>query len=322
MNTNMQDREFCRKYHKEQVKYTVNAVSRRVIKSNIFEQHYDRKVLSEQDGNELLYQALVREEAFMAGRFGGNEIRTISDVLFEKSGGRLGGLSARTRYKITNQAGFFPDEIPLLYQFEELYLECCKQVDVLGTWNMFLQAEIAKRYLPKTQLCELRTMEPFYFTEPWSRALAGKNVLVIHPFSESIQKQYERRDKIFENPQILPDFSLKTVKAVQTIAGSRDSRFSTWFEALDSMFEEAIGKEFEIALIGCGAYGFPLAAKLKKAGKKVIHMGGALQLLFGIKGKRWDKHEFIAKLYNESWIRPSEAEMVRKANVVEGGCYW
>jgi len=318
----MRDKDFCRKYHKEQMKYTVNALSRRVIGDNLFDQHYDRTVWSEQEGNEMLYQALGGDKAFMAGRFGGNEIRTISDVLFEKSGGKFGGLSTRTRYKITNQAGFFPNEIPLLYRFEELYLECCKQVDVLGVWNMFLQAEIAKRYLPEAQLCELRTMEPFYFTNPWSRSLAGKNVLVIHPFTESIQRQYDRHEKLFENPQVLPDFSLKTVKAVQTIAGSRDDRFKTWFEALESMFEEAMRQEFEIALVGCGAYGFPLAAKLKKAGKKVIHMGGALQLLFGIKGRRWDKHEFIAKLYNESWVRPSEAETIKKADVVEGGCYW
>ena len=42
--------------------------------------------------------------------------------------------------------------------------------------------------------------------------------------------------------------------------------------------------DFDVALIGCGAYGFPLAAKLKTAGKQAIHLGGVLQALFGIKG--------------------------------------
>ena len=42
--------------------------------------------------------------------------------------------------------------------------------------------------------------------------------------------------------------------------------------------------DYDIALIGCGAYGFPLAAHAKRMGKQAIHMGGSLQLLFGIRG--------------------------------------
>ena len=42
-------------------------------------------------------------------------------------------------------------------------------------------------------------------------------------------------------------------------------------------------KNFDIALIGCGAYGFPLAAFVKGIGKKAVHIGGPLQLFFGIK---------------------------------------
>ena len=50
--------------------------------------------------------------------------------------------------------------------------------------------------------------------------------------------------------------------------------------------------DFDVAIIGCGAYGFPLAAKLKQAGKQAIHLAGATQLLFGIKGKRWEEYQF------------------------------
>ena len=34
-----------------------------------------------------------------------------------------------------------------------------------------------------------------------------------------------------------------------------------------------------------------VSARLKKAGKKTIHLGGSTQILFGIKGKRWDSRE-------------------------------
>jgi len=119
--------------------------------------------------------------------------------------------------------------------------------------------------------------------------------------------------------------SLKTIKAVQTIAGTVDPRFSAWFDALEYMYQEAMKTEFDVALIGCGAYGFPLAARLKASGKKAIHMGGMLQILFGIKGARWETvsaFEYVKKLFNEHWIYPLDTDRVEHSEKVEDNCYW
>lgn len=59
----------------------------------------------------------------------------------------------------------------------------------------------------------------------------------------------------------------------------------------------------------------------QRMGKKAVHLGGATQILFGIKGKRWDENPAVSKFYNEYWVRPLPEESVRKNNV-EGGCYW
>lgn len=83
------------------------------------------------------------------------------------------------------------------------------------------------------------------------------------------------------------------------------------------MCEEIEKINFDIALIGAGAYGFPLAAFVKEKGKVAIHMGGALQLLFGIKGFRWNE----LGIYNEYWIKPSESEIPKGYKRIEGGCY-
>ena len=144
---------------------------------------------------------------------------------------------------------------------------------------------------------------------------------MIHPFKETIEKQYKNREKLFANPDILPEFELITMKAIQTIAHEIDPRFCDWEEALNYMYESAMNLDFDVALIGCGAYGMPLAAKLKASGKTAIHLGGALQLLFGIKGKRWDDMP-QGKLYNEYWVRPLENERPRDAKSVEDACYW
>lgn len=76
--------------------------------------------------------------------------------------------------------------------------------------------------------------------------------------------------------------------------------------------------DFDIALIGAGAYGLFLADYCKQLGKIGIHIGGNVQLMFGIKGKRWDNQN----LYNESWVRPSDEEKPDGFENIEDGCYW
>ncbi|MCD7883766.1 MAG: hypothetical protein LUI87_08725 [Lachnospiraceae bacterium] len=80
--------------------------------------------------------------------------------------------------------------------------------------------------------------------------------------------------------------------------------------------------DFDVAIIGAGAYGLPLAAYCKERGAQAIQMSGATQILFGIKGKRWDDHPFISSLYNEYWVRPNESETPPLKQKVEGGSYW
>lgn len=169
--------------------------------------------------------------------------------------------------------------------------------------------------------CNYDTLEPYDYPYPWSKALEGKKVLVIHPFAKSIELQYKKRELLFANINVLPAFDLITLKAVQTIAGERTD-FATWFDALKWMEDEIDKLDFDVAIIGCGAYGFPLAAHCKQIGKKAIHLGGATQILFGIKGKRWEELPAVAALMNEHWVSPLPEETPKEKIKVEGGCYW
>lgn len=149
-------------------------------------------------------------------------------------------------------------------------------------------------------------------------------MLVIHPFAKSIKRQYEfHRDRIFGEYSdfILPEFaSLQVIPAVQTIAGNTGG-YETWFDALKQMENEIDKADFDVALIGCGAYGFPLASYCKRIGKQGIHIGGSLQLYFGIKGKRWDDKG----LYNEFWInrmKVKDLQIYRKLKTAAIGKQW
>ena len=81
--------------------------------------------------------------------------------------------------------------------------------------------------------------------------------------------------------------------------------------------------DFDIALLGCGAYAMPLAAHIKRSGKKALVLGGFTQILFGIKGARWDTtRPDIVELYNEYWVRPDENNRPKGFKKVEEGAYW
>lgn len=226
---------------------------------------------------------------------------------------------------LCNNAGFFPNDINLVDKYVNMTLEDARNIDILGS---YLGGEkYIRKYLPFN--CVNVNLNgyyaPFLWEKPWSRLLKDKKVLVIHPFIESIENQYRKnREKLFDNPEVLPAFGrLYTIKAVQSIAGE-ETDFPTWFDALNHMKNE-IDKieDFDIALIGCGAYGMNLAAYVKKKGKVAIHLAGWTQMLFGIYGKRWieDQPDF-KKIINDNWITPNANERPRNASVVEGGCYW
>ena len=219
-------------------------------------------------------------------------------------------------------AGFFPQTEAMIDKLVDLMLQIIPDVDILASYVY------CERYIDDLlKHCIKVNLDgyyaPFMYKNPWSRVLKDKKILVIHPFTESIAVQYEKRAHIHLNENVLPQFeSLHLIKAVQSIAGN-ECGFSNWFEALESMKLKMEGIDFDIALIGCGAYGFPLAIHAKKLGKIGFHLAGWTQMLFGIYGKRWlEDQPKYSKYINQYWIRPGEKEIPSGANMVEGGCYW
>lgn len=276
---------------------------------------YPSEVFPAEAGNELLKQKIQENSPLMATRFGANEI---GYAYRSVHGFRI---PFKLRRSIAN-TGFFPvDDKKLLENFSEFYLQSAENTDILGIWNSSEHEGAAiSEFCPTAALTRLTALEPYYFENPWSTALKNKKVLVIHPFAKTIEKQYKNHSQLFENKEVLPDFELVTFKAESTIFGH--NRFKNWFEVFDYSCEQISKIEFDVAIIGAGSYGLPLAAFVKKTGKQAIHMAGATQILFGIKGRRWDNHNIISKLYNENWVRPAADETPAECKKVEKGCYW
>ncbi len=282
--------------------------------------YHQNIVHHEQEAADVIRTMLMRDAPCMIARYGYGEYRICMEAELIRAGLRRNFSDHMVR-GLQNNAGFFPATRENLLRFATLMRADSRELDMLGVWNGVLEDYFKEMYASAAVTCALRDLEPYYVKNPWTAALQGKTVLVIHPFAESIRQQYGRHENLFANPAVLPDFELRTITAVQSIAGNR-CPFSSWFEALDFMKEHISATSFDIAIIGCGAYGFPLAAHIKRLGKKAVHLGGATQILFGIKGKRWDDHPLISQLYNDYWIRPGAQEHVAGADSVESGCYW
>lgn len=287
---------------------------------------YRRKV-NNSDACNLLYELIKSGQPIAAGRMGLSELAVM----------RMYEFKIKRKYeKVINQlylwSGFFPNDQKQGYYFLEIMKNSLSEMDVLVPFYQLYENYFINKYTSKNLIVSEDTNLFYMFHEktPWTAALKGKKVLVISPFSLSVEHQYKNREMLFRGTDILPEFQLLTYQSLLTIGDLKDDRFTTWFEALEFMKNEILDMDFDIALLGCGAYGFPLAAEIKKAGKQAVHMGGVLQLLFGIMGKRWDGTrnggevkimECVADYYNEYWTYPLE-EKPKDAEKIEYGPYW
>ena len=293
-------------------------------------QDIDNSMMEVESVQQRIYEMLLADEPCMIARFGSVELQAVVDYLFPptlKNAMRFikgeipsWGYAPSTKRTMHINAGFFPATKPMLDRFGKLMMDCVPMVDMLGSWRP--EEAMVMPYMPNVERVPLYALEPYYYDNPWTPALEGKKVLVIHPYEDTIRKQYERYELLFEDKRLAPKYELKILKAVQSIAGNKPDEFDDWFQALDWMKSEIDKCIFDIAIIGCGAYGFPLAAYVKRIGKKALHLGGAVQNLFGISSNAAEKLDWMKKVINDYWVRPSAEETPKHSEKVENSRYW
>ena len=281
-----------------------------------------------QSSNDKIYSLLKSGKPCMIARFGTTEINCINNYLcvksdkpyFQKCVEYITDYTHtpwwnKDHWKIMSLwSGILPPCQNTAEKFSERYLQDIPEIDILACHQYY---EKFMPLRPDVIRIQLEMLYPFFVDCPWTRYLKGKKVLVVHPFEKTIQQQYKKRKLLFKDENILPDFELITFKAVQTIAGCK-SKFKNWFEALEYRENEIAKIDCDVCIIGCGAYGLPLAAFVKRMGKQAIHLAGGTQLLFGILGNRWvkqygdvlhyrpgiDININYRPLFNENWIYP------------------
>jgi len=228
-------------------------------------------------------------------------------------------------------SGVFPVRRDIFENWAKEYRASMAAMDALAQWQpgTIYEGVLERRLLEKYGAgCRRLGLSFLHFLlprAPWLDDLAPLRWLVVSPFRQTIQHQLPKLSwfGVFD-PRCAASLSDRArdsvLLACPQFAYMVPPRHRDWFHALEEMKEgmEREKDNFDIALVGAGAWSLPLVAQAKRMGTKGMHLGGTLQLLFGIKGGRFDN----LGVYNEHWIRPLDTERPANHRLMENGAYW
>ncbi len=293
----------------------------------------DRLNESEKNFEDLISNRIMSSEPLLFGRLGGVEASALGIYLTEASGVRhpiqfYGAklIKQRRLNQLCNNAGVYPRNQKEFELFCEEHLVSLQSMDVFSVWaKPFAWAE--SKFVSNPNLIVVPGHVSFPWLESrdenslfgWGRALDKMKVLVISPFQKSMLIQSRKLHRIFPGLDI-PDMKLTFLSSPMSQGGLMDGNsYSFHLNRMKKCMEK---EDFDICLVSAGAYSLPLAAYAKQLGKKGVHAGGALQIFFGVTGKRYDSYPWVIKYRNQDWRRPSRDERPKNWQSIEDGCYW
>jgi hypothetical protein len=270
----------------------------------------------------IIYNALRSNTPIFIGRIAGVELQTAHDLLQ----GTVKTLAQHIK-ALENNAGIYVKYDGSLHSYATKLIESYNKCTHIAEWNgkvyeiTGLSQEWIRRRTPRIPKITALALEPYYAENSWMPALFQKRILVIHPFVETFEKQVPKLNEIFPGRSWFEECSFVFLKPPVTLAGNHGNK--DWEEQMDEFLPKLDPLEFDVALIAAGGYGMMISEYLyTKRNKSVMYIGGALQLFFGVIGRRWFDNPDIMKLVNDSWIRPAPSERPPNHKKVEKGCYW
>ena len=276
-------------------------------------------------GNDQIAQVINARQPAAIGKIGDAELLAVRAYLRCRASRDCECKTAHYRKVLGRGPGVFPEDYGTFAKWGEYWSrEVLPCMSHLGAWFNFNESWIVRTRAKNARVFHSYGLEPYIFPNPWSSSLAGKKVVVVSPFSKTIERQYPSRARIWcRNRKVLPEFELRTLQCPPHALLVKPL-FADWFEALEDMRRRIRQADFDVLLVGAGAYSLPLCVYAKSLGKVGIHLGGNTQLLFGILCKRWlvRNASIDHRFFNDSWIYPLPEETPENCAKIEGGCYW
>lgn len=227
----------------------------------------------------------------------------------------------RPAQRLFTTAGVFPIDKREFESFLEHYRESLRHLDGVFVWQTeplltaFERSSIGA-ILPNSRHLNGLTLSPCLIPH-----ISHLRWLVVSPFVQTMKSQLPRLGRL--HPSGRGDWreTARRCKfiACPQLASVTASPYPSWSIGLVDLREKIMrAGDFDVLIVGAGAWSLPLLLAAKERGKIGIHMGGATQNIFGIKGGRWDSHG----IYTRDWVRPCRKETPARRFLMENGSYW
>lgn len=261
------------------------------------------------DGDAYLDERLNSGKPFSLGKIGGTEGKIMA--FMSKRIHRIIRPDKRRRYMtdLYYLSGVYPNNKVTMYAFYNFWKDhVFPNADTLCHWG-----GEADYYIDQKFKLTANYITRHHFNiggnAQWPKHLNGKRILLISPFKDSIERQFPSLKKIWGEHLDLTNLELAGVIRAPHYAHLEEPSTANWFIALGYLWGQTLAYQYDVLIIGAGAWGLPLANMAKRAGRIGIHMGGETQLLFGIKGRRWvDPNGTPPDFVNKHWIYPLESD--------------
>jgi hypothetical protein len=246
----------------------------------------------------------------------------------------LDSLNGKIKDVMKNNAGINITNNTSIFRYSMMYLKAFENCEIYFGWekngNVYKYISKSQDFIENNytllnqKMIWAFSLDIFHYIyhNPWTYALAGKKILLISPFEESLNEKIPIREKIY-GIDLFPNCTFITLKSLQT-QGTEES--DDFFVEINKFFKklDEIKNDYDIALVSAGGYGNLICNHIYEQGKSAIYVGGVLQMYFGILGNRWlkERPDIINMYLNKYWTRPKETEKPKNHSSIEGSCYW
>ncbi|BCM88225.1 hypothetical protein IAD21_00052 [Abditibacteriota bacterium] len=264
-----------------------------------------------------LRQAIGQNRGYAAGKLGISEKHWLYyPFLMERESEKRKNKAyeATLCFHALRQAGLFPARPEFYLRFNDIYRHHLQTLDSVGIFCDLptMEAEIVRHYDLASRLIYFKAQEPDRSVPDapsncYLRFSKDKKVLLISPLSRFLKERANR--ETFEavwsktGKQWFYPRSVNFIEFLYGFSQKTQNQYETSLDLLDYLTAQIEARNFDIALIGAGGMGVPLAAFVKGKGKIGLSLGGHLQIIFGVYGEMWrNRSSWQKNHFNPSWV--------------------
>lgn len=299
-----------------------------------FERAIGRPLASRAEYTRALANALDRSTGFAAGKLGNSERMwlTYPPRIERERGPRRHALAASLTYRSMSHSGIWSTDLESLLDFCERFRAAVGELAFIGLFEdaFSSELEIFDRERPSGLPMRFQDQEPVRDPavpagECWLELLRGRRLLIVSPFADLLRER--ARADVYEPAWVAVGkrwFEPAAVASVEIPYGfdpETQRRYGSALELLEDVSDRLAALDFDVALIGAGGISIPMAAAVKASGRVALSLGGHLQVMFGVHGRRWlSRRRWREEIINDAWVGVPERYRPDPALAVED--YW